>query len=486
MKRHLVSWRQWRDVNRRRKDMGEELLALTAFSDQQIMTHWLNPVDGRQESYLLEVVDGEFPSLTPLLPEVAWDERELHDMFGYRPLGHPDLRPLIRTPRWPRSFYPLAHFPVQAPEWHEVDPDNSPKLVDGDGVTILKVGPTHAGIIESGHFVFSIMGEQVLYLDLHLFQNHRGVEAWLNDKSLDSVASAITRICGADTVSHQTNWASAVESLADVELTPEMALRRVVLLESERILSHLNDLAQIPAGVGFQVAHHRALNLKEQWQQGLGAIFGHRLLFDVIQPGRPSHMMLDELHALVQQLRTAFYPWRKLVDDHHGLMDRMMGVGRVREAEVARLGGQGIAARATGKAFDARSVMPLYRALSVGVQTQKGGDVRSRFVVRLDELEESLRLVEQALTRLRRGSQADESLPIAQDLTGQVVTFSESPHGLNVHDVTIRNGRVVRYHIRSAPFRNWPLLALAVPGNAVPDFPLINKSFELCYSCTDR
>lgn len=476
----------WKERNQAFKASHYELLCMTATADDAITTTWLNPEDGTQESLTLPVPDHHFPSITPELPEVAWDEREIHDLFGYVPEGHPDLRPLVRTPRWPEKFFPLKNPPAGPPQWHAVEPDNPSQIVEGEGVTVMKVGPSHAGIIESGHFVFSLMGENVLHLDAHLFQNHRGVESLVERLAVAEVTPVITRICAADTVSHQTNWALAVEALAGFESLRPLELRRIVLLESERILSHLNDLAQIPAGVGFQVAHQRALAIKEYWQRGLQMIYGHRFLFDTVKPGWAAPGSPENMIALLDATAPKWKAWRALVEGHHGFQDRMAGVGVVDPLDAQRFGAQGVASRATGKAFDARTVLPWYGDVGFQPTVFTAGDVGARFNVRLNELEESLRLVEQCSLRLREEDNVLADKEVSPDVTGRVVRFTESPHGLNAHEVILDQGRVMRYHVRAGTYRNWPLVARAVAGNAVADFPLINKSFELCYSCTDR
>jgi len=263
-------------------------------------------------------------------------------------------------------------------------------------------------------------------------------------------------------------------------------LRRIILLEAERVLSHLNDLAQIPAGVGFQVAHQRALAMKESWQRSLDALYEHRFLFDTIQPGWARSAPADALLNAINNLRRLWIQWRQLVVGHHGFSDRMSGAGQATLSQVVRMGAQGVAARAAGKTFDARQTITWYEEFFTGPVTGSTGDVKARFTVRLDEVEASLKIMESAAGQLKRERSAKPEILIPQDLSGRIVTFTESPHGLNVHDVSVANGRVFRYHIRSGAFRNWPLLAQTVAGNAVADFPLINKSFELCYSCTDR
>ena len=475
----------WNQENQLHKNAGHELLTLTADRRGNLRSVWLDP-DGNRQSYLdLELTDGCFPSLAASLPETAWDEREIHDLFGWVPVGHPDLRPLIRTPRWPQDFLPLRN--AQQPStWLDAEPDLPALQVEGDGVTIMKVGPTHAGIIESGHFIFSIIGENILHLDAHLFQNHRGIEALLEGKTVFEVAPLVARICAADTVSNQTNWACAAEELIGFMPSEQILLQRIILLEAERVLSHLNDLAQIPAGVGYQVAHQRALAIKEHWQRSLQALFGHRFLFDTVHPGSAASAPAERVWDAVDELRRLWVPWRQVATGHHGFTNRMKGVGATPIDKVIRLGAQGVTSRAAGKSFDARQSIPWYQELFEGPAIRATGDVYARFMLRLDEVEASLKIMEKATKILGKAEPRNQPFAPPEDIDGRAVAFTESPHGLNVHDISFCKGRVSRYHVRAATYRNWPLLAQTVAGNAVADFPLINKSFELCYSCTDR
>ena len=467
------------------KAQGSVLLALTGWPGQALRAHGLDRA-GSVLTQAMRLDRGGFPSASRALPEVGWDEREIRDLLGYKPVGHPDPRPLVRTPRWPANFFPLdPDGPVATPRFLDREPDNPARVVDGHGVTLMTVGPTHAGVIESGHFVFSLMGENILHLDPHLFQNHRGIEAALAGCDIRTVGPQVTRVCAGDTVSHQTNWAMGVEQLAAYEAPDILRWRRIVLLEAERILSHLNDLAQIPAGVGFLVAHQRALALKESWQQALRRAVGHRFLFDTVRPGGAAPIEGETVAGLVRAFRPGWTAWRRLVEHHHGFQDRMRGVGMVRRAVADRLGAVGVAARAAGLGFDARCVLPLYGDVDLSPPRLTDGDTLARFRIRLDEVEAALHILECVGRRLT----GDAPLPMwapPEDLTGEAVTWTESPRGLNVHVMAVREGRIGRYHIRSGAYRNWPVLARAVAGNAVGDFPLINKSFELCYSCADR
>ena len=150
----------------------------------------------------------------------------------------------------------------------------------------------------------------------------------------------------------------------------------------------------------------------------------------------------------------------------------------------------GVGARASGIKRDSRKDMGygIYDELDFDVITEQSGDVEARIKVRIGEVKESLRLVRQIISKLRR----DASNELSVDL-GQLCTLegswgiSESPRGDNVHWLMLdEEGRIDRLFVRSASYPNWPALTVAVQGDIIPDFPLINKSFELCYACIDR
>jgi Ni,Fe-hydrogenase III large subunit len=160
----------------------------------------------------------------------------------------------------------------------------------------------------------------------------------------------------------------------------------------------------------------------------------------------------------------------------------------VTAALAERLGATGVAARASGLTADLRRDRPAdgYRDVEVPLVTASAGDVAARFHVRAQEVVASAGLVRQVADRLPAGP---SRVPLARaaDPGASTVAGVEGPRGASwAWCMAGPNGRVERFHLRSGSFANWPVVAAAVPGNLVPDFPLINKSFELCYACTDR
>jgi Ni,Fe-hydrogenase III large subunit len=412
-----------------------------------------------------------YPSLTPLIPAAQWDEREIHDLFGIVPAGHPDLRPLaVHDPS-----VPYRHF-----------------VAHGDGVYQLPVGPIHAGVIEPGHFRFSAVGESILHLDARLFYTHRGLERLVEGRSFEAALAVVERSCGVCTVTHATAYSRAVERLSETEAPPRARLARVLLAELERLYNHVGDLGNICAGVGFHFGTSRLGWHKEELLRINEALTGHRFLTGMVVPGG-LRRDLDErglagLDASIAELDHKVRSVVRQLVRSSSFMARLHGTGVLPAADARRLGALGVAARASGLSGDLRRDRPAdgYLDLDVPLTTASGGDVAARFHVRAQEAAVSAALIHEVLRRLPDGP---VRVPLHREPKpgASTVAGAEGPRGASwIWLMAGPGGTVERVHLRSASFANLPVLAGVVPGNLVPDFPLINKSFELCYACTDR
>jgi len=435
----------------------------------------------------------EYPSVVPVLPAAHWDEREAQDLFGVVPVGHPDPRRLVLPDDWPEGLHPLRRgVPLQACPPAAPHPGWAARVALGDGVVVMPVGPVHAGIIESGHFAFSLMGETILHLDVRLFWKHRGLEKALEGLPWAEAGPLLERTCVGCSASHQAAWSEAVEQVAGWDLPPRARHLRTVLLECERLWNHINDVAAVPAGTGLTVAAMEGAALKERMLRAQAAAFGHRYLFGTIRPGGTAVDLPADASARLRRelraIRAALARLGQRMLRHPGFMDRLRGTGVLPARIAADLGAVGPAARASGLAADLRVDRPhlAYAELAPAVVQEDAGDVAARFSLRLREAEVSFELLDRLLRGLPAGPFRTEPPAGAETAGGLGVGASESPRGANVHYVELAEGRIARYRVRSASFANWPLLLQAVPGNLIGDFPLINKSFELCYACCDR
>jgi Ni,Fe-hydrogenase III large subunit len=433
--------------------------------------------------------DPTYPSITPLVPAAQWDEREAHDLHGVVPVGHPDPRPLvIHQPAVSAAGPPAAAPPAAAPP---ATPFKS-FVAHGEGVYQLPVGPIHAGIIEPGHFRFSAVGESVLYLDARLFYTHRGLEKLVEGKTLSEALPIVERACGVCTVTHATVYSRAVERLTGTVPPPRAQMARVLLAEMERLYNHVGDLGNICAGVGFNFGVSRLGWQKERLLRLNELLTGHRYLMGVVAPGGLRLGLdpggLTTLATSVAEIEHEVRSIVRLLVRSEGFMSRLQTTGVLTPKEARRLGAVGVAARASGLDQDLRRDRPAdgYRDIAVSVSGASAGDAAARFHVRAQEVGVCAALIADLAGRLPGG-------PIAAPLAGAprsgdvALAGAEGPRGASwLWLMAGPGGRVARLHLRSASFANWPVVATVVPGNTVPDFPLINKSFELCYACTDR
>ncbi len=432
-----------------------------------------------------------FPSITPDVPAAHWYEREIRDLFGLEPQGHPDTRRLALHKDWPKRVFPLRRDFSLESEVPRTGGQFSFKQVQGEGVMQIPVGPIHAGIIEPGHFRFSAVGENIINLEARLFYTHRGMEKLGEGRTPQQGLLLAERICGACSFSHATAYCQAVEKLAGVQIPARAAFIRTVAMELERIYNHVGDVGNICAGIGFAFGTMHGARLKEDLLCLNEAVFGTRFLRGINTPGGVRRDLVSTSQALISKTLTAVAAdFRELCDillSTESYLDRVQGTGVLKQQVAADLHAVGPAARAAGIDRDTRRDHPhaAYDRVSFKVPVYPRGDVLARVRVRIDEVFESMEIISQALALMPEGEIKAAVGPLKP--LSYAIGITESPRGENVHFVMGGpDGRVFRHMVRSASYCNWPVLPTTVPGNIVPDFPLINKSFELCYSCLDR
>lgn len=430
-----------------------------------------------------------YPSITPMFPSAHWLEREMKDLMGITPDGHPDPRRVAVHPDWPEGVYPLRKEFLPGTKVPRVAGEMEFCQVEGEGMYKIPVGPIHAGIIEPGHFRFSVFGEDVIDLQAQLFYTHRGVEKAAEGKHFEAAALVAERVCGVCTASHAASFAQAVEDLAAVKIPPRAAYIRTILLELERLYNHIGDIGNLCAGIGFSFGISRGAILKERIMRLNLTLTGHRYLRGTIIPGgvktdiREETFPFEELEEIQGELKEV----TDAMLSSQGLLDRMHTTGVLKLEDALALGAVGPAARAAGVDRDVRRDLPYaaYRELEFQVPRQEDGDVFCRLMQRIEECGQSFSIVKQAVEGLPSGDLALKLSGLPEYEVG--VGCTESARGANIHWVMAGpEDTIYAYRVRSASHCNWPVVPLCLPGNIVPDFPLVNKSFELCYACLDR
>ena len=406
-------------------------------------------------------------TLAASYPLFDWDEREMREKQQVALRGHPQERAL---------FFDGTHARALTAE--------------GEGVSVIVVGPVHAGVIEPGRFTISSGGETVIHLDAQLSYSHRDIERALEGRDARDAAPLIARICGGCSAAHAWGYARALEALAGTACDEASELARLLFAELERVYNHLFDLASTAAGCGYGHGHTLGLDLKERALRICAAASGHRYLFDAIVPGGVrEHVLSDPIlvRAMLADLDEASARFTEELLSKPSVVRLMRGAGIVSEDIARRFGLTGPASRASGGMLDVRAYAPYggYQMQSIRVAHADAGDVEARASVKSQELRESFRLLYRALDEL--GSARPLPPRRLEPRAGTTATVTEGPRGAETFAVTCSDdGTLSRMHLISASYRAWPVVSWAMEGNIVPDFPLVNKSFNLCYACADR
>ncbi len=452
-----------------------------------------------------------YPDLAHIFPQADRMQRAAFDLLGIRASDAVDQRKWLRHTAWAEDEFPLRKdFTRLTPDRttsHSTKPasgqvagyhpspltptDAYPFIrVEGEGVHEIAVGPIHAGTIEPGHFRFSVIGERILRLEERMGYTHKGTEKRFEGMDIDTGAKLAGRVSGDSHSAYTWAYCMAVE-MATASTVPDRAVwLRALFLEIERIANHLGDLGYLGNDVALAFGFMQFWRLKEDWLRLSAKLFGHRYLYDRIVPGGVTVDIDDggraELAAEADRIEAEVRSLKTIYDEHATLQDRFTHTGIVKPELAARLGLTGLAGRASAQAWDARAQFPLapYDQLDVNMATQRSGDVLARAEVRFAEVHESLRLVRALLECLPAGDLHAPLTAIQNVCEG--IGWVEGWRGEVVVAVRIgADGRLDRVHPHDPSWQNWPLVEVGVLGNIVPDFPLINKSFNLSYSGVD-
>jgi Ni,Fe-hydrogenase III large subunit len=414
-------------------------------------------------------------------------ERTIRDLYGIVPEDCPDPRPWLDHGRWGVQ-YPLG-------EGRSVQADGVRypfHPAEGPPLHQIPVGPVHAGIIEPGHFRFHANGETVVRLEERLGYVHKGIESLMRGATLDQAANLAGRISGDSTVAYALAFAQAVESALGMEIPKRAVYLRAVMAELERLANHFGDIGAICNDASFSLLHAHLGALREHVLRAADACFGHRLMMDRIVPGGVfidvADGGIDRLRSLIATINSSFPELVSLYDDTASLEDRTVTTG-VLSGELARqYGAGGFVGRASGRSFDARrwpGYAP-YDGLIFETPLRQEGDVDARVWIRIDEVRQSVALIEQILANLPGGPlRADMSGIGRTRATHEGMALVEGFRGDVLIWLRLARGRIAAAHVRDPSWFQWPLLEAAIEGNIVADFPLCNKSFNCSYSGVD-
>jgi len=437
------------------------------------------------------------PSITPLVRGAAWAEQEMRDLFGIEPEGHPDPRRLVLPDGFPAGLHPLRKdFPYDFKPPLDAEARFEPREAP-PGNTVLPLGPFFPVLEEPSQWRVFADGELVVGADYRGFFNHRAIEK-LGDSvlSYQQVISLAERICGICGCVHSTSYCQAVEEAAGLAVPPRARLVRTLVLELERVQSHLLWLGIAGHILGFDWVFMQSWKLREPLMWLAEFLTGSRKHFACNVVGGVACDVPPAKRGRVREaLATVECGTVALVGALRGddaLVARLKGVGVLTPGEARALGAVGPTARGSGLPLDVRRDHPYaaYDLVRFDVVTHDGCDNWSRTLVRLGETLESVKIMRQCLDLLAEApsgplvAEVPESLPALREGMGAV----EAPRGEVFHYVLTgtRNGPD-RWRVRAPSYQNLQSVpAMLKPGTTIADVPITLGSVDPCFSCTER
>jgi len=441
----------------------------------------------------VDPAEAAIDSITAIVPGAGWAEREFRDAVGVEPRDHPDPRRLILPDDWPADQYPLRRdfrYDERPPAAQGLRP---PEIEPPAGTSVISVGPFYPVLEEPAHWRLFVEGETVVGCDYRGFYNHRGIEK-LGDSELtyNEIPYVAERICGICGFIHSTCYCQAVEEAAGIEVPRRARFLRTIMLEIERIHSHLLWLGIAGHILGFDTVLMQTWRIREPVMWLAEAISGNRKTYGMNTIGGVRRDIAPELEPRIREvldtLEREVAAVRDAIAGDATLMARARGVGVLTADKARELCVVGPPARGSGLGIDARVDHPYaaYDEVPVQIAVEQEGDTWARVLVRVDEILEAIRLAREALAALPPGPVlAEVSEEIPPDRVG--ISVVEAPRGEAVHAVwTGGDHRPYRWRVRAPTYPNLQAVPAMIADNTIADVPITIGSLDPCFSCTER
>ncbi len=415
-------------------------------------------------------------TITHIYPAAIWFERKIKDDFGIIFENSFDNRPLVHHERFPNIHPMLKNFKQTSIPFSSFK-SYKYEAISGDGIFEVGVGPIHAGIIEPGHFHFSQEGEAILHLEVRHFYKYRGIEKMLENRHPLNGWEIVERISGNESIAYQLAYLEILAKATKQELNEDIKKYGAIMLEMERIAHHLTDLGFIPNDAGFAPALSFCSILAEDTRKIMQQISGHRFGFESVR-GEAKNFDKDILKKFLEYLKKEMNFLQEWIIEIPSLWERLDTTGILKTKKAKKYSCVGTLARASGILIDRRE-NNFYKTHGWKIQTQSKGDVAARFNIRLQEIFNSIEIINSLLDF------SPANMKFNKFYDGEYFSFVESSLGEIMLYCKIKDEKIYRFFARDPSFINWQALHLMMPGNIIADFPLINKSCDLSYAGSD-
>lgn len=453
-------------------------------------------LSNRKNGYYVVIrytTDEDIISLEGIAHQCALFEREIQDLFGLKINGGIDTRNIVKHEIWQDKVYPLRKdfkFKDKVKDSYEI-PEYKFKEIKGDGAYQIPVGPVHAGIIEPGHFRFSVIGEDIENLEIRLMYKHRGIEKLCENVSADKLNLVFERVAGESSVAYGEAYALLIEKMLGIEVPKDIKIVRTILLELERIYNFLDDIAGICVDVGYSYPAKKYSYLSEQIHQLCEKISGSRFLRNSIVPGGVNiHITTEKKNIILDTIKNVKERFEGIVEmtlNSVSFLDRVEITGIVENETAKKLLMTGVVGRASGIRYDVRHSFPyeMYGEIKKNINFETIGGVFERYKIKIAEINDAFNFIETLCKQINEVNK--QKIKIELPNNKEALASVETVKGeLVLYGKTGQDNKFERIYFKTPSFTNWNGLTYAVLGEIVPDFPLCNKSFNMSYSENDR
>jgi ech hydrogenase subunit E len=432
------------------------------------------------------------PSICSIIPSASFMERETGEMFGIEVVGMPPHGRLFLADDWPDGVYPLRKdfqpeqaAPRQPAPVREMEEGEKPQRF------VIPIGPQHPALKEPGHFEFSVDGEIVTSASARLGYAHRGIEKATEDRTWIQNLYLMERVCGICSHVHAMTYCQGVESLAGIEIPPRARAIRMLMAELERVHSHMLWFGVGAHEAGFDTLFMYAWRDRETVMDLLEGLSGNRVNYSANLLGGVKFDVDEEQRQAILKgadfLEGRLHHYLNVATTDESFLMRTRDIGTMTQDRAEVLGTVGPTARASGVARDLRLDAPYggYRDFPVNLVVESDGDLLARFVVRIRELFESLRLIRELVRNLPEGeltTRMPRKIP-----AGETVSCAEAPRGELYYFIRSLGGdKPDRIKVRTPTLANWGAVLSTVVGHQLADAPMILAGVDPCFSCNDR
>ncbi|HEY1112863.1 MAG TPA: nickel-dependent hydrogenase large subunit [Chitinophagaceae bacterium] len=356
----------------------------------------------------------------------------------------------------------------------------------------IPVGAQHISLLEPLHFKFTTENERIVDTAANVFYVHRGIEkACCTKFKFRQVSFVVGRVCGLCSISHTTAYSQVAEKLVKIEVPPRAKYLRMLVIELDRIHSHLLCLSHVAENSGFEALFMKTMQYREAFMELLEAVCGNRVQYDFAIVGGVARDLKPTVVLMIRERMDHFrHQLEELIDifrNNWTLSLKNKSAGAISRDDALRLNVVGPFARAAGLAIDVRNetedLLP-WKEVGFTIVTGTSGDVYARNLVRLHEIEVSMRIIENVLDGLPESALVTETKAFPD---GEAVVRIEAPRGELFYYAKGNKTQVLeRLKIKAPTFSNISAMVEGFQGSEYGSAPAIIASYDPCLSCTAR